>query len=101
MVAGPMPWSSAVVMHTLTFWCFNIMLAVFFTLSIVRVFIVVKVTVDYDASLIKHGVNFQPIEFNDMNHEMIFRTVLATLVSVATIVSMLATIYCYSTSQGM
>jgi hypothetical protein len=54
-----------------------------------------------DALLIQNGGNFQSIEFNDLNHEMVFRTVLATLVSVVTIVTVLANIYCYATNQGM
>ena len=50
---------------------------------------------------IQHGFHFQPTEFNDMNHETVFRAVLATLVLEATIAYTMATLYCSSMNQCM
>ena len=46
LVAGPLPWSLAIALYTATLSTIHLMLAVINALSIIRVFIVVKVTVD-------------------------------------------------------
>jgi hypothetical protein len=46
LATGPLPWSLALALHTVVVICYYLVFAVLVALSFVRVFLVVKVTVD-------------------------------------------------------
>jgi hypothetical protein len=58
LVAGPLPWALALALHSITIWCFYILISALFALSCIRVFIVVKVTVDLLFTRPSPGLNY-------------------------------------------